>query len=240
MLASRITARKQSGRSGVVVVKTCTLCNKDRPLEDFNKQRRVKDGLQRYCRECQKAKFAEYYAENLDAMRKRGWQRRELHRETLNAQRRVHHQANRDHERLTRKEWERLNPDKKRAQDARYYRRHRERHLAGSQRWVEQNRDRSNGYKKKWRKSNPLKLREIKHRRRARQYGTRIGRISYRAILEREAGICYLCQQPIPAESINFEHVIPLARGGTHTQDNIRIAHEHCNKKKGAKLLAEL
>ena len=36
------------------------------------------------------------------------------------------------------------------------------------------------------------------------------------------------------------DHVIPLARGGTHSNDNIRPAHAKCNLRKSSKLLEDL
>jgi len=35
-------------------VKTCKRCDRDKPLSHFAKNRAEKDGLQRYCRDCQK------------------------------------------------------------------------------------------------------------------------------------------------------------------------------------------
>ncbi len=40
----------------------------------------------------------------------------------------------------------------------------------------------------------------------------------------------------MPTE-IHYDHVIPLARGGSHTFENIRISHGACNMRKGVKLL---
>lgn len=33
----------------------------------------------------------------------------------------------------------------------------------------------------------------------------------------------------------SVDHVIPLSKGGTHTWDNVKLAHKRCNSKKGNK-----
>ena len=44
--------------------KRCSHCGKLKPLEEFNKRSRSKDGLQHYCRECQRAANREWYDAN--------------------------------------------------------------------------------------------------------------------------------------------------------------------------------
>lgn len=35
----------------------------------------------------------------------------------------------------------------------------------------------------------------------------------------------------------NVEHVIPISKGGTHTWDNVKLAHRKCNWEKGDKII---
>ena len=64
-----------------------------------------------------------------------------------------------------------------------------------------------------------------------------IGPVDYAAVLKAANGVCGICQQPIGMSVVHIDHIIPLARGGSHTQDNLQLAHAHCNISKGAKLL---
>ena len=72
--------------------------------------------------------------------------------------------------------------------------------------------------------------------------------IKLKSLVERDGGICYLCGREIDWNDFttdsagNFicgssyptvEHLKPLARGGTHTWDNVRLAHHLCNSIKG-------
>jgi 5-methylcytosine-specific restriction endonuclease McrA len=63
--------------------------------------------------------------------------------------------------------------------------------------------------------------------------------VDYAAILAEFGMVCHLCCRAIEARSdLDFDHVIPLARGGEHSYDNIRPSHSTCNRRKGAKLPA--
>lgn len=65
-------------------------------------------------------------------------------------------------------------------------------------------------------------------------------------VFERDRWICQLCGEPVDQElrwpdarSRSLDHVIPVARGGTHTYGNVQLAHLGCNVSKGAKLTTE-
>lgn len=93
----------------------------------------------------------------------------------------------------------------------------------------------------KWRRDNPLGQREYTLRRNARKKAAAAGRVSYKRILERDGMFCYICQSPIGSdEKMDFDHVIPLSRGGAHHETNIRVSHMTCNRRKAAKLIEEL
>jgi 5-methylcytosine-specific restriction endonuclease McrA len=68
----------------------------------------------------------------------------------------------------------------------------------------------------------------------------KIEKIDRNEIIRRDNGVCYLCGQDIPVNEISLDHVIPLARGGSHTKDNLRAVHKRCNSRKKAKLPSEL
>ena len=65
-------------------------------------------------------------------------------------------------------------------------------------------------------------------------------------VIERDNGICYICGCRTTKEDHHYrhgwftigdsyptiDHVIPLAKGGTHTWDNVRLACRRCNSEK--------
>lgn len=96
---------------------------------------------------------------------------------------------------------------------------------------------------KAWAEANPeratLARRKAANARRARMQSQAVGTIDYAAILEREGMFCHLCKTEIPSmNDMHFDHVIPLSKGGPHSEDNILPSHATCNLRKGAKLAA--
>ena len=59
--------------------------------------------------------------------------------------------------------------------------------------------------------------------------------LNRRAVFARDGGRCQYCGAP--AESI--DHVIPRAKGGTHTWENVVAACQPCNTAKRDRLLSE-
>lgn len=75
--------------------------------------------------------------------------------------------------------------------------------------------------------------------------------ISLRELYERDGGICYLCGKVCDWEDCetredgtfiakdyypSVDHVIPLSKGGSHTWNNVKLAHRICNSKKSDKV----
>ena len=78
--------------------------------------------------------------------------------------------------------------------------------------------------------------------------------ISLETLYKRDEGICYICGGKCDFKDhtqINghftagpnypsIDHVIPLARGGMHAWDNVKLAHHHCNSMKSDILPSKL
>jgi 5-methylcytosine-specific restriction endonuclease McrA len=70
-----------------------------------------------------------------------------------------------------------------------------------------------------------------------------VGRVNRGAVYKRDGFTCQLCGYPtnpdvkVPDyEAPTIDHIIPLARGGSHTMDNVQTAHFLCNMLKGDSL----
>jgi 5-methylcytosine-specific restriction endonuclease McrA len=45
-------------------------------------------------------------------------------------------------------------------------------------------------------------------------------------------GRCSLCWEPVHPDDASMDHLIPLAKGGDHTYNNVQFAHPTCNAQK--------
>ena len=54
-----------------------------------------------------------------------------------------------------------------------------------------------------------------------------------RSVWRRDEGKCVECGSN---ERLEFDHVIPVSKGGSNTERNIQLLCEHCNRSKGAQI----
>jgi 5-methylcytosine-specific restriction endonuclease McrA len=148
------------------------------------------------------------------------------------------------------KRWREENPDRNRERIRRWFEENGDRRRT----YLDEHRDEANEknrarraanpgadteYSRRWREANPekfaLKNREASRR---RQTGTTASRVAYAAVLQRDGMVCHICGGDIPSlADLHFDHVIPLAKGGPHSAENIRPAHALCNLRKSDKLI---
>lgn len=67
-----------------------------------------------------------------------------------------------------------------------------------------------------------------------RKQDIRSNRWNRKHLINKYGNICHLCGEPITdMKQVTVDHVIPISKGGADTLDNMRPAHESCNRKKG-------
>jgi len=136
--------------------------------------------------------------------------------------------------------WQAANPDKVQRIQRAWYARNREQAIAATTRWINENRGRFNEARN--RRMQTAKGRaartERNQRRRARIMGNgyeAIPAAEWSAKLAAYGGRCAYCGD----SATERDHLVPLARGGTHTLDNLVPACGPCNRKKGDQLVSE-
>jgi len=171
----------------------------------------------------------EHWAKNRDRYRAMKRDHYAANRVAVLAQQKAAYRANPEPKRLAAK----LNREARREYYLQYFRAYGKRYRADPK-----NRTKIRAKDQRWALANPEKYRELRGRRRARERATRSERIDFKAILKAFDGFCGICREPLDpsVQQYHFDHVIPLAASGTHTQGNIQIAHAKCNLVKGAKV----
>lgn len=150
------------------------------------------------------------------------------------------------------REWIAKNPDKKRESNRKDYAKSREAYIARAKknkaanpakaaasahkRFVERfeetkvvraERDRA------WRANNPERVRELSEKRK----GTRekhLPRGTIARLMVSQNGQCVYCKVDIISK-YQIDHIMPIALGGTHTEDNVQLLCPCCNRRKSDK-----
>jgi hypothetical protein len=66
-----------------------------------------------------------------------------------------------------------------------------------------------------------------------------------RFLYDRDQGICGICREPVAfGRSMDIDHVVQLADGGSDDPSNLRITHYQCNRRRpriaGVRLMVEI
>lgn len=184
------------------------------------------------------AYMREWRARNLDHARQLEAASRERNRETRRNQQRAWYAANREtvlarrppkseSDKAANRAWHHANRERIAERHRAYYQDHKAENNARRQRWEAANPERAKALN--WAKD---------QRRRARVLAASIGNVDRAAVIARGKGLCGICGLPVGAGEISIDHIVPLARGGAHTDANLQLAHMSCNRRKGARLAA--
>lgn len=175
-------------------MKTCTKCKEAKPLAEFGKAAKGRDGLKGQCKACLKIAKAVYRADP----------------------------ANREKEKASTAEWSKANKWKRNAITAKYN---------------AANPVKAKARKVKWNSDNPDKTRATRriggHNRRARkrENGGKLSPGLTDKLFTHQRGKCPCCGLPL-GKDYHLDHCMPLALGGTNTDDNMQLLRAKCNMQK--------
>lgn len=86
-----------------------------------------------------------------------------------------------------------------------------------------------------WRAKNPELARRHNHTRRARAGGLAISRVVIGGLLRTQRWACVNCMASLKKTGYHVDHIMPLALGGTNTDDNVQLLCPACNLSKSSK-----
>ena len=110
------------------------------------------------------------------------------------------------------------------------------------------NKDLCNQLTKKWKLANPDKHKSYKRKSQRKRRSAYSEEYTESDVLSLYGSICYLCNNEIDLlasrqigsdgweNSLNIDHVLPLAKGGQDILNNVRPTHAICNLKKGSRI----
>jgi len=152
-------------------------------------------------------------------------------------------------ENIKAKERRLANPAASRAATERYRKSHPEVIARRDKRYYEKNKEKRAKQSKQWKIDNPERNaeqnRRKEHLRRVRLLGNGASLYTEAQMLELYGTVCHLCSLEIDMTAqrrvgkpgwengLHIDHLVPIAKGGTDSLDNVRPSHGLCNIKKG-------
>lgn len=88
-------------------------------------------------------------------------------------------------------------------------------------------------YQKIWKSKNKNKINSYTRLRQARIKSTTTEFVDYDLVIAKANGVCQICYEPFDHGKIEIDHIVPLAKNGSHTYNNVQAAHASCNRRKG-------
>jgi hypothetical protein len=132
--------------------------------------------------------------------------------------------------------WRAANPDKAKASSAAWNAANPDLCKKYGASWYAANRETRKLSQAAWAKANPEAQRMYNHNRRARKLAN-VGNLSKglaKKLFKLQKGKCPCCQKPL-GDDYHLDHIVPLALGGSNTDDNIQLLRQQCNSQKHAK-----
>lgn len=117
-----------------------------------------------------------------------------------------------------------------------YYQEKREEFAVAARAYRERNKEAVRRRKREHYELNRVQWRSYKAASRARAFGNHADLVDYPSIIERDRQTCHICGVLVLDAELQFDHKIPLSKGGSHTTENVGVAHAACNAKKGRSL----
>src|ERR1035441_5902936 len=163
------------------------------------------------------------------------------HREEILADKAAHRKAYPEEARAAGRRSAARHPEKRRIARAAYYASHREEEIAAAMEWAAANPEKVKAISKKHHAAHPLKARAIRARRRALKRnapGKPYTAQEFRALCDESSWQCSYCARVLDIVTVEADHIVPLARGGSNGIENIAVSCRPCNISKNDRPLA--
>lgn len=132
--------------------------------------------------------------------------------------------------------WRSSNKQKVKEYEMAYRAANRDKRIIESRAWRLSNKEKHRAICSAWRAANPHMLRIQSQNRRAskRKVGGKLSKDIAVRLLKLQRGKCACCGLPLGGK-YHLDHIMPIALGGTNTDDNIQLLRDVCNFQKHMK-----
>lgn len=217
--------------------KICNKCGETKSVAEFSKDASKRDGLRGHCKECVRISAAAYYATNSEDRKAYTAAWRAANPEKAKASKDVYRATNSEKIKANKAARYAANPEKARAATAAYYAANTEKRKAASAAYRAANPVVVRSAIAAWQAANPEAVRVHRQNRRAREIdsGGQLSSGLAERLFKLQRGKCACgCKQPL-GDDYHLDHIMPLALGGSNTDDNIQLLRSTCNLQKSRK-----
>ena len=180
-------------------------------------------------REKRKAYAKEWKARHPDYMKEYG----RAHRDELRAKAKDRYEANPEKQREWNRKYREQNAQQLSECRKAYREKNKERLAAYDKKYREKNHEAHLARMKAWRLAHLPHCAERERKRRAKKRGALVD--MPQEPTPPNTTRCYICGKRTPRKHLHLDHIVPLAKGGSHTQYNTAWACAACNMSKNAK-----
>jgi len=216
--------------------KTCSKCHGSKPLAEFTRANRRRDGAGSHCKGCHNAANSVRCAANPEKRNAQVRARRAANPEKERAYSRERYAANRDQKLAADRAYRLANPEKGRASSRAYYAANRERLATYKRAYRAANPEKVAATNRAWQVAHPANTARSDRRRSARKRGNGVFTVTAKDERRLLAQPCYLCHT---TASTTLDHIIAIDRGGRHSIGNLAGACRPCNSAKHTMHLIE-
>jgi 5-methylcytosine-specific restriction endonuclease McrA len=203
-------------------MKVCSSCGNAKAYDAFARRSSAPDGHASYCRECQ-------------AIYTKVW--REKNAARIKETKAADYAANRSSRRAQQAEYRTSNPELIAEGKKRWRQENAEANREYWRRYRAANHEAIREYNEKWKTAHPETYRGVvAHSNNVRREAIKSGMTSreLRDWLSYQLMSCAYCHVDC-ALDFHIDHFVPIARGGTHEHENLRIACPTCNLRKNSR-----
>lgn len=204
-------------------MKLCCTCRIKKDITEFTKNRSTKDGLQHQCKDCKVISSRKWREKNPEKIR-------ELTQAWLKTNGNAEKKAQKE------KEWAKKFPEKKVASSIKWQSKNQEKLKIYRDFWQANNKEKIKKRRKIWVSRNVelVRLLNQNYRAKKRNAGGLLSKGLAQILFKKQKGLCSCCGKPL-GDKYHLDHIMPIALGGSNTDDNIQLLRQRCNNQKSAK-----
>ncbi|AXH72170.1 MAG: HNH endonuclease [Siphoviridae sp. ctdc_1] len=222
-------------------MKRCKCCDNERPISDFYRDVKKKDGLDIYCKECTRQRVNSWREKNRDRYLQNCKNYYSENREEISLKSAVYRSENKEQIRRSDEKYRSQNRDKKNAQQKFYRSQNKDVISERNRKYKLENPEKIKQKNRNYVARNPEKARlwavNNQHKRRSYKKSS-LKSSELKEWLVSQPKVCLYCRCECE-QNFHIDHITPLSKGGLHEIQNLTISCEWCNCHKSNKSVEE-